>query len=156
MDGDLNDQWLVGEEMVGWLATNQCTENIPPFAKATSLSFQGSNPLETEKQETEMVGAPTNQPSPTPRRVATWRKHKCDSTHRTTRTWIQCAIGKRRVLWIVGTGDYASISWCGNWDHVTVVLHRAAQDASAAADFIDRIGCGGRCTGSHQVIEVKR
>jgi len=86
--------------------------------------------------------------------VTTWRHHKCLLRHRNTATWIKCAIGPRRVLWVSGHGSYAVISWCGDPNDVTVVLHTSLTEALAAAKQIDRVACGRRCTGWHEVVEV--
>lgn len=86
--------------------------------------------------------------------VITWRRHKCSQNHREYSAWIKCAIGARRVLWVQGSGPYATISWCGAANDVTVVLNSNAAEALTALRQINRTGCGGRCMGTHQVVEV--
>ncbi|MDZ8202087.1 hypothetical protein RZO50_11220 [Microbacterium sp. SSW1-59] len=86
--------------------------------------------------------------------VGTWRRHKCSQNHREYHAWIKCKIGARRVLWVQGSGPYATISWCGAANDVSVTLHGNAADALAALKQINRLGCCGRCTGNHQVVEV--
>lgn len=86
--------------------------------------------------------------------VATWRRHKCTRQHREYHTWIECAIGSRRIAWVLGDGPYATISWCGAWNEVSVTLHSSLTDAVAALKQINRTGCGGRCSRTHQVVEV--
>lgn len=86
--------------------------------------------------------------------VVTWRRHKCSQTHRKYAAWIKCAIGHRRVLWVQGSGPYATISWCGAANDVTVALHGNLATAIAAVRKLNRLGCSGRCTGNHQIVEV--
>jgi len=86
--------------------------------------------------------------------VVTWRRHKCSQNHREYHTWIKCKIGASRVLWVQGTGPYATISWCGAANDVTVTLHGNLTEAVSALKQINRTGCGGRCTRDHQVVEV--
>lgn len=86
--------------------------------------------------------------------VVTWRRHKCSSNHREYHTWITCAIGARRVAWVKGSGPYATISWCGAANDVTVVMHSNLAEAVAVRKQLDRSRCGGRCSRNHQVVEV--
>jgi hypothetical protein len=86
--------------------------------------------------------------------VVTWRRHKCSANHREYSAWIKCAIGERRVLWVQGSGPYATISWCGAANDVTVTLYSNLSEALVALKQINRMGCSGRCTHSHQVAEV--
>ena len=88
------------------------------------------------------------------RDVVKWRHHKCDSLHHNTATWLKCAIGTRRVLWVTGHGKYATVSWCGGWDEVTVVLYEDLSEALTRLKMLDRTACGGRCIGNHQIVEV--
>lgn len=86
--------------------------------------------------------------------VVVWRRHKCSQNHREYAAWIKCAIGARRVLWVQGSGPYAVISWCGGCRDVTVTLHVNPAKAAEAMRQINRLGCGGRCHKSHEVVEV--
>lgn len=78
-----------------------------------------------------------------------YRNHRCESQHRTERTFIKCAIG--RLAWVHGIGDLALIAWCRV---PTVTLHSDAANAKKAMEVIDGTGCGGRCTGRHEIVRV--
>lgn len=53
-----------------------------------------------------------------------------------------------RAVWIVGDGPWASVAPCRA---LTVALYTTREEAEAARTFIDRYGCGGRCTREHRV-----
>lgn len=88
--------------------------------------------------------------------LVTWRRHKCNRTHSGPNTWIKCAIGAHRVLWVKGSGPYATISWCGEWDEVTVVLHEYLANAQMSLREINRTSCGARCLKRHQTVKVSQ
>lgn len=90
------------------------------------------------------------------RQAVRWRQHKCERTHRTARAWITCAIGTRRILWAHGEGRWATISWCGAWNDVSVRLHPTLADAQTAIRIIDNSACGGRCHRKHSLVEIVR
>jgi len=50
-----------------------------------------------------------------------------------------------KAIWIEGSGQYASVSFCNPGP--TVVLCRSYADARALKRQIDETGCGGQCTG---------
>ncbi|MDR6439087.1 hypothetical protein J2790_004262 [Paenarthrobacter nicotinovorans] len=82
--------------------------------------------------------------------MKTYRKHKCTRQHRTSKTFLACAIPRHH--WIRGKGNIALIAWC---DAPSISLWTKAEDADASKDFIDAVGCGGRCTGRHDIIQVQ-
>ncbi len=86
--------------------------------------------------------------------IVTLRRHKCTRQHQDYPTFIRCAIGKRRVLWMQGYGPYATISRCGGPNDVSVMLHPRLGDAQTALKDLNRLGCGGRCSGNHELAEV--
>jgi hypothetical protein len=62
---------------------------------------------------------------------------------------MRCAIS--RAAWIDGTGDYALIAWCRV---PTVTLWGELTAAEQQKAIIDRTGCGGRCSGRHEIVRV--
>lgn len=85
-----------------------------------------------------------------PRHFTTWRRHRCEAQHRTTRTWMRCALG-RRVEWISGRGRFAVVAYCRV---TTVTLWETPDAARHACRVIDATGCGGRCRNRHQLVHV--
>lgn len=86
-----------------------------------------------------------------------YRRHQCNRRHRTYRTLAECIWP--RAAPIIGEGEYATVSYCAHGPHdraVTVQLHATLDDANAAKEFIDRTGCGGRCTRQHEIIRLER
>lgn len=81
--------------------------------------------------------------------MKTYRRHRCERTHRTTRTFARCLWP--RAHWILGDGQYASVSYCRG---VTTVLHATAEQAEAAKRVIDATACGGACSRRHDVIRL--
>lgn len=88
--------------------------------------------------------------------MKTYRRHNCERQHRSTRTFMQCAI--RNAVWVTGEGRYATISWCSgpSYRHhgPSVMLHETLDQAQKAVAFIDRFGCGGGCSKQHEIVEV--
>jgi hypothetical protein len=80
-----------------------------------------------------------------------YRRHYCDSRHRTYRTLARCIWP--RAEWVSGDGPYASVSYCRV---LTVELHQTAETAEKALRLIDQIACGGRCYGRHELIRLER
>ena len=60
-------------------------------------------------------------------------------------------IWRRNVCWIIGEGSFACVAYCR---HTSVSLHEDFESAQSAKRTIDRAGCGGFCTGRHEVIEL--
>jgi hypothetical protein len=60
-----------------------------------------------------------------------------------------------KAIWIEGDGQYASVSDCPPGS--TIYLFETQEEAEGAKDFIDSLGCGGRCRGKHghTVVELK-
>jgi len=81
--------------------------------------------------------------------MKTYRLHNCDRQHRSTRTFMECAIP--RAAWVIGDGEYACIAWCRV---ATVILYRTLEAAQAGKAQIDSTGCGGRCQHRHEIVRV--
>lgn len=86
----------------------------------------------------------------------------CPRCYRRHQSWpavLKCKLGARMFSWISGNPDpsgccYVSLSRCGSYGsgpEWTGVLYATYQEAQKAKDFIDRIGCGGRCNQRHEV-----
>lgn len=81
-----------------------------------------------------------------------YRRHSCERQHRTSATFLRCAIP--RAAWIVGAGDFAVIAWCRV---PTVTLWPTPEAAAVALATIDApLACGGRCQYRHEVVRVER
>ncbi len=52
---------------------------------------------------------------------------------------------------VSGTGRWATVSWCGP---MMVVLHEAQNAAERAIRMIDGGGCGHRCWGDHELVDL--
>lgn len=87
--------------------------------------------------------------------MKTYRQHPCSRQHRTYNAVARCVWPRAGT--IVGEGEYATVSYCAHGPHdhaVTVQLHETLDDAEFAKDFIDRSGCGGRCSRQHEIIRL--
>jgi hypothetical protein len=80
-----------------------------------------------------------------------YTRHACTRTHRDTRTWAKCTW--RRAHWILGHGDYASVSYCRT-DGPTVWLWPTPEEAEQAVRTIDALACGGRCRRNHRAVHI--
>lgn len=58
----------------------------------------------------------------------------------------------RRAVWVDGEGPYATVAYCGQ--QTSVMLHRTLAAARAALDLISPLGCGSRCAGDHDLVEL--
>lgn len=76
-----------------------------------------------------------------------YRRHRCDSRHRTWGALARCIWP--RAEWISGVGPYATVAYCRV---TTVELHRDEQTARAALATINGTACGGRCYRDHELI----
>ncbi|SLH43741.1 Uncharacterised protein [Mycobacteroides abscessus subsp. massiliense] len=89
--------------------------------------------------------------------IKTYRHHRCERKHRSEAAFIKCALG-HQIAWVVGAGQYATISWCNGRHHrnhyVTVVLAESLGDARKAMAAIDTTGCGGRCQRKHEIVRI--
>lgn len=83
--------------------------------------------------------------------MKTYTRHNCDSNHRTARTFLKCAVP--RAAWIVGTGDYAVITWCRV---PAISLHTTEDAARTTLHQVNADVCGGRCygPGKHDIVKV--
>lgn len=79
-----------------------------------------------------------------------YRRHRCTSMHRTFNKLMRCMLP--RAAWVHGEGQFALIAWCRV---TTVTLWSTAEEAHKAREFIDGAGCGGRCTGRHEVVKLE-
>lgn len=79
-----------------------------------------------------------------------YREHPCSARHRTYNKMGRCIW--RRAAWVVGDGPYATLAHCRT---LTVMLHATSEDARHAKAFIDKFGCGGMCSGRHEIIELR-
>lgn len=101
----------------------------------------------------------TAQP-PRTRRCACGRRH---------RKWTAVAKCRwPRAVWVVGDGPYASVAHCvarrahdphfgrAYADSQTVMLFPTRPAAEHAVAFIDRLACGGVCTGpsGHEIVDL--
>jgi hypothetical protein len=84
-----------------------------------------------------------------PDTVTVWRQHNCRAQHRTPKTFMKCAVP--RAAWVMGSGEFATVAWCGT---PTVELHDTLDQAVKAKALIDSTGCGGRCQRRHQIVRV--
>jgi hypothetical protein len=57
----------------------------------------------------------------------------------------------RKAASIQGTGRYALLAWCRT---LTVTLWDDLEEAEARKGIIDRGGCGGRCVGHHEIVDL--
>ena len=55
-----------------------------------------------------------------------------------------------RAAWILGVGEYASVSTCP--PGTTVMLFQSRMEAEIAKCTIDDTGCGGRCRRHHKIV----
>jgi hypothetical protein len=102
-----------------------------------SIEFTDLGPV-LAKLDAEHPAEPA--PSPTPRRLKTYRAHNCNRRHRTHNALMKCAF--LRAHWVMGDGPYALIAWC---DAPTVRLCKTLQETEKAKATIDSVGCGHRC-----------
>jgi hypothetical protein len=52
---------------------------------------------------------------------------------------------------IHGDGQFALLAWCRV---LTVTLWQTREEAEEQKKFIDRTGCGGFCSGDHEIIDL--
>ena len=73
--------------------------------------------------------------------------HYCGRRHKTWSGLAGCLFRELRPLWMTGTGEWATLSYCP--PGLTVVLHETREEAEKALAQIDDTGCGGRCEERH-------
>lgn len=83
--------------------------------------------------------------------MKTYRRHNCNRQHRSHNTLTRCMFP--RAVWISGEGPYASLAWCRD---LTIVLFDNESEALTAKYNIDKSGCGGACTGHHEIVFIWR
>jgi hypothetical protein len=86
-----------------------------------------------------------------------YRRHYCSASHQSFLTLAKCIW--RRAVWITGEGPFALLARCPSGpterrQALTVTLWPTLRDAEVQKAFIDRMGCGGRCWGDHQIIKL--
>lgn len=74
---------------------------------------------------------------------------KCGKRHRKLTTVARCIWP--RAEWIDGEGAYALLAHCRV---LTISLHADEQAAVVSKRQIDRTGCGGRCSGDHEIVQI--
>ena len=72
-----------------------------------------------------------------------YARHRCTAKHRTTKTFMRCAIPN--AVWVDGKGDLALIAWCGSGP--SVALYEDLDEAEKRKRILDDAGCGGGCRG---------
>jgi hypothetical protein len=55
-----------------------------------------------------------------------------------------------KAIWIIGSGEYASVSLCP--PGATVMLFASRMEAEIAKAAIDDTACGGRCRRQHEIV----
>ena len=90
--------------------------------------------------------------------MKTYRRHNCERSHRTYLTFAKCVFP--RAIWIEGEGPWAVLAWCGRGPTrsttLTVTLWATGPEANEALGPIDSSGCGGGCTGRHEIILLEK
>lgn len=81
--------------------------------------------------------------------MKTYRRHRCERNHRTRKTLTKCMFP--RAVWILGNGPIALIAWCRR---PSITLWKDHAEALGSKSFIDRTGCGGGCTGRHEIVRI--
>lgn len=81
-------------------------------------------------------------------------KHKCGTKHRTVNAAARCQWP--RAVTVLGEGRYATLSDCPHGPHaktaLVIHLHEGPDAAQNAINFINRLGCGGRCEKRHWIV----
>jgi hypothetical protein len=69
------------------------------------------------------------------------------------KTWLTEAKKRwgKQAEWITGNGQFALLAWCRV---LTVTLWTTRDEAEGKKKFIDEMGCGGYCTGNHEIIDL--
>ncbi|MDX1873994.1 hypothetical protein SBI67_17875 [Mycolicibacterium sp. 120266] len=78
-----------------------------------------------------------------------YTRHRCDRHHRLESAFLRCAYP--RLHWVLGTGRYAVMAWCGG---LTVTLWENLADAKGSMAWIDSTGCGHACDGRHEIVKI--
>lgn len=73
--------------------------------------------------------------------------HYCGQRHKTWSGLARCLFRDLRPIWILGTGEWATLSYCP--PGLTIMLHETRAEAEKALAQIDDTGCGGRCEERH-------
>jgi len=80
---------------------------------------------------------------------------RCLRCGRQHRSWLGIAKCRwPRNEWIVGDGQYVSLSLCPRG--LTAMLHETQDDAQTSICIIDRTACGGQCIRMHYLIDLAR
>lgn len=85
----------------------------------------------------------------TPTRLKLYRRHRCDTRHRSFNKLARCIWP--RAGWISGEGRYALLAHCRV---LTVTLWDDPAEAERQKRFIDETACGGLCRRSHEIVEL--
>lgn len=72
--------------------------------------------------------------------------------HRRPRTYLaEAKLRWPRAEWVIGSGRFASLAHCRD---LTIILYDTEETALKGKNWIDRCGCGGRCVGDHEIIDL--
>lgn len=63
------------------------------------------------------------------------------------------ALWGKQAAWIEGNGQYALLAWCRT---LTVSLWQNIEEAERQKHQIDQTGCGGRCNGHHEIVDLAK
>ena len=74
---------------------------------------------------------------------------KCGKRHRKYRAVARCIWP--RAEWIEGEGPFALLAHCRV---LTITLYADADAAATHKRQIDTTGCGGRCSGNHEIVQI--
>ena len=79
-----------------------------------------------------------------------WSTHRCRREHATARGFLRCKYPAAK--WIVGTGDWALIAWCG--PAATFTLWPSLTEARDRDSVLFATGCGTYCRGKHEIVRI--
>jgi hypothetical protein len=57
----------------------------------------------------------------------------------------------KRAAWVSGEGPILLLAHCRQ---LTITRWNKSSDAYKRKEFIDRLGCGGACCGSHEIVRL--
>ena len=75
--------------------------------------------------------------------------HRCARQHHAATALARCTFPD--AGWIRGDGPFGVVAWCSV---VGITLYATADAATAALAALNDTGCGRRCTGHHDVLQL--
>ena len=75
--------------------------------------------------------------------------HRCSRQHHVPTALARCTFPD--AGWIAGDGPFGVVAWCSV---VGITLYPTATAATAALAALNDTGCGRRCTGHHDVLQL--